>query len=64
VAARIGFGLLGFLVVLPGIAAIAGAFALGSTSDTVAGTLSVGINPCSSPSAWCGSWWRPWCSPP
>ncbi len=23
-----------------------------------------GATPCSSPSAWCGSWWRPWCSPP
>jgi hypothetical protein len=29
VAARVGFGLLGFLLILPGVAAIAGAFALG-----------------------------------
>lgn len=45
VAARIGFGLLGFLAVLPGLAAIAGAFALGSTSDTASGITSVGVHP-------------------
>jgi hypothetical protein len=44
VAARVGFGLLGFLAVLPGIAAVAGAFALGSSSDTVTGSVAVGAN--------------------
>jgi hypothetical protein len=46
VAARVGFGLLGFLAVLPGIAAIAGAVALGSSPETVgvnAPLLTVGI---------------------
>jgi hypothetical protein len=44
VAARVGFGLLGFLAVLPGIAAVAGAFALGSSSDAVTGAVAVGVN--------------------
>jgi hypothetical protein len=33
VAARVGFGLLGFLLMLPGMAALAGAFALGETPN-------------------------------
>lgn len=33
VAARVGFGLLGFLLMLPGLAAVAGAFALGDTPN-------------------------------
>jgi hypothetical protein len=45
VAARVGFGLLGILLVLPGIAAIAGAFALGSSTDTVTGAMNVAVNP-------------------
>ena len=44
VAARVGFGLLGFLLILPGIAAIAGAFALGSSTDAVTGMMSVAVN--------------------
>jgi hypothetical protein len=43
VAARVGFGLLGFLAVLPGILAIAGAFALGSSSG-LDGAVTVGVN--------------------
>ncbi|MBN2114032.1 MAG: hypothetical protein JW785_07895 [Acidimicrobiia bacterium] len=45
IAARAGFGLLGFVAVLPGIAAIAGAFALGSSTDTVTGAMNVAVNP-------------------
>ena len=44
VAARVGFGILGFLAVLPGVAAVAGAFALGSSSDAVTGAAEVGVN--------------------
>jgi hypothetical protein len=41
VAARVGFGLLGFLLMLPGIAAIVGAFALGETVSIL--LVSVGV---------------------
>ena len=41
VAARVGFGLLGFLAVLPGVAAIAGAFALGDPVNPLLLTLGI-----------------------